>query len=75
MAEKLKVLFVASEGVPFAKTGGLADVVGTLPLRPAGVGGRGQGTAPPLRGGETGQDSHHPGSRESGGRPARRPST
>ena len=31
MAEKLKVLFVASEGVPFAKTGGLADVVGTLP--------------------------------------------
>ncbi|MGB7912538.1 MAG: glycogen/starch synthase, partial [Desulfobaccales bacterium] len=31
MAEKLKVLFVASEGIPFAKTGGLADVVGTLP--------------------------------------------
>ena len=31
MAEKLRVLFVASEGVPFAKTGGLADVVGTLP--------------------------------------------
>ena len=30
MPEKLKVLFVASEGVPFAKTGGLADVVGTL---------------------------------------------
>ncbi|HKM33140.1 MAG TPA: glycogen synthase GlgA [Lachnospiraceae bacterium] len=26
-----KVLFVASEGVPFIKTGGLADVVGTLP--------------------------------------------
>jgi starch synthase len=25
------VLFVASEGIPFAKTGGLADVVGTLP--------------------------------------------
>ena len=25
------MLFVASEGVPFAKTGGLADVVGTLP--------------------------------------------
>ncbi|MCX5892564.1 MAG: glycogen synthase, partial [Deltaproteobacteria bacterium] len=32
MPEKLKVLFVASEGVPFAKTGGLADVVGTLPF-------------------------------------------
>ncbi len=39
MAEKLKVLFVASEGVPFAKTGGLADVVGTLPyaLKELGV--------------------------------------
>ncbi|MCL4502660.1 MAG: glycogen synthase GlgA [Deltaproteobacteria bacterium] len=39
MAEKLKVLFVASEGIPFAKTGGLADVVGTLPdaLRDLGV--------------------------------------
>ena len=28
---KLKVLLVASEAVPFAKTGGLADVVGSLP--------------------------------------------
>lgn len=26
-----KILFVASEGVPFLKTGGLADVAGTLP--------------------------------------------
>ena len=25
-----KILFVASEGVPFIKTGGLADVVGAL---------------------------------------------
>lgn len=35
----LKVLFVASEAVPFIKTGGLADVVGTLPkeLRRQGV--------------------------------------
>lgn len=28
---KLKILFVASEVVPFAKTGGLADVAGALP--------------------------------------------
>ena len=28
---KLKILMVASEVVPFAKTGGLADVVGALP--------------------------------------------
>src|SRR5258708_2094095 len=27
----MKILFVASEGVPFCKTGGLADVVGALP--------------------------------------------
>ncbi|MDH4128380.1 MAG: glycogen synthase, partial [Spirochaetota bacterium] len=29
---KIKILFVASEMDPFAKTGGLADVIGTLPL-------------------------------------------
>ena len=27
----MKVLYVASEVVPFAKTGGLADVAGSLP--------------------------------------------
>jgi len=32
MAEELNVIFVSSEAVPFAKTGGLADVAGTLPL-------------------------------------------
>jgi len=30
--EKLKVLFASSEIVPFAKTGGLADVAGSLPI-------------------------------------------
>ena len=28
---KRKVLMIASECTPFAKTGGLADIVGTLP--------------------------------------------
>lgn len=31
MAKQLRVLFVVSEAVPYAKTGGLADVAGTLP--------------------------------------------
>jgi len=31
MKEKLKILICASEAVPFAKTGGLADVAGVLP--------------------------------------------
>ncbi|MEA3490752.1 MAG: glycogen/starch synthase [Campylobacterota bacterium] len=31
MKKSLKILFVASEAVPFAKTGGLADVSGVLP--------------------------------------------
>ncbi len=34
----MKVLFVASEGVPFSKTGGLADVVGALPKALAALG-------------------------------------
>lgn len=39
MVDKLKVLFLSSEVVPFAKTGGLADVAGSLPgaLRQLGV--------------------------------------
>ncbi len=31
MAKSMKVVFVTSEAVPYAKTGGLADVAGTLP--------------------------------------------
>lgn len=27
----MNIVFAASEGVPFSKTGGLADVVGALP--------------------------------------------
>ena len=27
----MKILFAASEGMPFVKTGGLADVIGALP--------------------------------------------
>jgi len=38
MGERLKVLMVASEAVPFAKTGGLADVIGALPGALAGLG-------------------------------------
>ena len=34
----MKVAFVASEGVPFSKTGGLADVVGALPKTLASLG-------------------------------------
>ena len=32
MKEKLKILMVTSEAVPYAKTGGLADVVSALSL-------------------------------------------
>ena len=31
MPQKMKIMMLASEGVPFIKTGGLADVVGALP--------------------------------------------
>lgn len=34
----MKIAFVASEAVPFAKTGGLADVAGALPLALEGLG-------------------------------------
>ncbi len=31
MDRKMNVMFVSPEAVPFAKTGGLADVAGSLP--------------------------------------------
>ena len=34
----MKILFVASEGLPFSKTGGLADVVEALPKALAALG-------------------------------------
>ena len=34
----MKILFVASEGLPFSKTGGLADVIEALPRALAGLG-------------------------------------
>ncbi|HLW79030.1 MAG TPA: glycogen/starch synthase [Terriglobia bacterium] len=34
----MKIVFIASEGVPFSKTGGLADVVGGLPKALAAAG-------------------------------------
>ncbi|TAM78819.1 MAG: glycogen synthase GlgA [Acidobacteria bacterium] len=34
----MKIVFVASEGVPYSKTGGLADVVGALPKALASLG-------------------------------------
>lgn len=39
MAKDLKILYVASEALPFASTGGLADVIGSLPaaLKKQGV--------------------------------------
>ena len=34
----MKLLYVTSEAYPFCKTGGLADVAGSLPPRPGGGG-------------------------------------
>ena len=34
----MKIVFIASESIPFIKTGGLADVAGTLPLALANLG-------------------------------------
>jgi glycogen synthase len=36
--QRLRILFVSAEATPFAHTGGLGEVVGTLPLKPAELG-------------------------------------
>ena len=38
MAHRLKILYLASEAAPFTKTGGLADVTGSLPKAMAALG-------------------------------------
>ena len=40
LSTALNIVFLTTEAVPFAKTGGLADVCGTLPSRLAGLGHR-----------------------------------
>jgi len=37
-SKKMKIAFVATEAVPYAKTGGLADVAGSLPIELANLG-------------------------------------
>ena len=39
-ATKVNIVYLTTEAVPFAKTGGLADVCGTLPSRVAALGHR-----------------------------------
>src|ERR1700693_5302499 len=47
----MKILFVASEGLPYSKTGGLADVVQALPKALVEMGHQGCVLAPPSPGG------------------------
>ena len=50
----MRILMVASEAVPFAKTGGLADVIGALPRALAGLGHEVDVVMPRYRGIEAG---------------------
>ena len=51
---RMRILMVASEAVPFAKTGGLADVIGALPRALAGLGHEVDVVMPRYRGVEAG---------------------
>ena len=51
----MRIVFVASEGVPFSKTGGLADVVGALPKALAKLGHKLEVVLPRYRGTKPGQ--------------------
>ena len=46
----MKILFASSEVAPFIKTGGLADVAGSLPPALAAAGDEGQGILPLYQG-------------------------
>jgi len=52
----MRILTVASEGVPFAKTGGLADVIGALPVALARLGHDVDVVMPRYRGVTAGED-------------------
>src|SRR5262245_58308193 len=52
----MRILTVASEGVPFAKTGGLADVIGALPVALARLGHDVDVVMPSYRGVTAGED-------------------
>ena len=52
----MNILMVASEALPFAKTGGLADVLGALPAALVRLGHRVDVVMPRYRGMEAGDD-------------------
>ena len=75
MAQRLRVLLVASEASPFAKTGGLGDVAAALPRALRALGHDVRILMPRYRGVErhaSGDQDRRPAPRGAGGRPAGR---